>query len=350
MLLRACLLAFVASLSVSLAAGQTIEASAVAQSLLLDINRAQALLESNQSPWQDPAARPQPEPLGVLADELPGSHIWGAFKPVDQAVRRAYWLQRHVPLDKDAAVKPRREARELLPQLAAAIRAERRCYNRTVISLAVRQVAQVDNALEHLEYHASLCLLWSMADLLGLWDRQAALEIAQAHLADMRQAGSGKTDLRAKTARRMADKLTVIGQIIAAAEAWQPIHECPGPTELGLINPRTAANAHHFADPAVLGGAFGPWRDNQTKVSGATPLVYDEINAGYALSFPPRETRCLYRCPEYRPWQKELNDYRYGWSIYKNSAAQQKPGCDWRNLPPRATWPGAKGAENAGGL
>jgi hypothetical protein len=352
---RACLLAIVLSLSIGLAAGQTIEASAVSQSLLSDIDKAQGTLQSNQSPWQDPGARPQAEPLAVLREELPGSHIWLAFKPVDQRVRRAYWLQRQSYLEKDAAIQLRREARELLPELAAAIRAERRCYDRTVTNLAARQVAQLDNALSHMEYHAAMCILWSMADLLGLWDRQAALEVAEEHLADLCKAGSGKAELHAKIAQRMARKLDIIAQIIEMAGAWQPMPgtqgvQSIGPVTLGLVDVGGARAGRHFADHADLGQAFDPWRKNTVLDGSATPLVFDETNAAFALSFPAPQTRCLNPCPQYRQWQKTLGDYQYGWSVYKNSAAQQKPGCDWRALEPWAKWPGAKGAQNAGGL
>jgi len=350
MFARACLLAIVLSLSIGLAAGQTIEASAVAQSLLSDIDKAQCLLQANQSPWQDPGARPQAEPLALLRGELPGSHIWLVFKPLDQRLREAYWLQRQSYLEKDAAVRPRREARELLPELAAAIRVERRCYNRTIAALAVRQVAQLDNALSHMEYHAALCILWSMADLLGLWDRQAALEVAEEHLADLCRAGSGRTELQPKIAGRMTRKLDLIAQIIAAAGAWRPRPEALAPTELGPADIARARVGHHFADHADLGSAFDPWRDNTVLDGSATPLVFNETNAAFALSFPAPETRCLNPCPRYREWQDALGDYHYGWSVYKHSAAQQKPGCDWRALEPWATWPGAKGAQNAGGL
>ncbi len=355
MFARACVLAMVLSLSVRLAAGQTVEASAVAQSLLRDIANARRLLQSNQSPWQDTAARPQPQPLAVLAQELPGNAIWVAFKPVDERVRAAYWLQRQSYLEKDAAVRQRREARELLPALAAAIRAERDRYNPTVINLAVRQVAQADNALVHLEYHAALCVLWSMADLLGLWDRQAALEVAQDHLSDLRHDGAGKSELRASVARGMDRTLETIAQMIETAIAWRPVGESLagpsiGPSDIGPAGGSRSDAERHFADHAVLGHAFDPWRHGSVVTSGATPLVYDQVNARLALSRPPQETKCLAACPRYRDWQDKLDDHRYGWSPYMDSAARQKPCCDWRALQPWAAWPAAKGADNAGGL
>jgi hypothetical protein len=350
MLPRVCLPALILCLSVSLAAGQTIEASAVAQPLLSDLSRAQGLLDANQSPWQEPGARPQAEPLAVVREALSGNRIWVAFKPVDRAVRRAYWLQQQSYLEKDAAVRQRREAQELLPALAEAIRADRDCYPRSVTNLAARQIAQVDNALKHLEYHAALCVLWSMADMLGLWDRQAALEVAQDHLADLCHSGAGKPQLPEKVARRMSRKVEVIAQIIAAALAWRPPADSIGPVELGPARAAGSRGSRHFADHADLGAAFDPWRDNWAPESGATPLVFDETSAGYALSMPARETRCLHARPQYHDWQRTLHDYRYGWSVYQYSSAQQKPGCDWRKLEPWATWPGAKGAPISGGL
>lgn len=348
---RACVLLAVLWIAGGVACAQSVESSAVARSLVDDIRNARAQLEAGCSPWQDPAGRPRPEPLAVLRQELPGNHIWKAFKPVDRLVREAYRLQRQGYIVKDAAVAERREARALLPALAEAITLESPCYNRRVTSTALRQVSQADYALRFMQYQSALCVLWSMADLLGLWDRQAALEVAEEHVGEMQRRGSRARNLRPNEARRMSRRLDVISRMIDTAVCWQPLPESIGP---GDISPRRISDTRsdrHFASHARLGAAFDPWRDGSTIDGSATPLVYDETNLEFALSFPPQETECLHVRPKWRDWQRQLNEYRYGWVAETNTAAGQwAVCCDWRRLLPESSWPGARGIDNAGGL
>jgi len=346
-----CLLAGVLTMVVAGAAhAESVKAQAVGQSLLQDLQQAQSLLEANRSPWQNPAGRPQAEPVALLRGELPGNGLWAAFVPVDRLVRAAYRLQRQGYIVKDAALPERREARELLPALRDAIRAERACYNPTVISIASRQVVQLDYALYNMQYHAALCLLWSTADLLGLWDRQAALIVAEEQLAAMRQRGANQAQLGERTARAMVKRTEIVARMIECALAWKPMPETVNPGIPSPLGGQVKA-ARHFADPTNLGGAFEPWRD-QAIVGSATPVVMDTYNMRQGLMSPFRNTTCLHPCPEvYRDWQYALDDFRYGWTVYTDTAAQPwKTGSDWRRLQPWDTWPGAKGAQNAGGL
>jgi len=71
----------------------------------------------------------------------------------------------------------------------------------------------------------------------------------------------------------------------------------------------------------------------------------------YAM-FPAPDTRCSKPCPtDYADWQEQLGDYRYGWLPRKDTGGGHlAPGCDWRELAPYCFYPGAKGADNAGGL
>ena len=353
MSLRLSMLAVLLVLAVASGWAQNVPASAVGQSLLQDLNQARAQTQANRSPWADPLGRPQPEPVALLLSELPGSRIWNAFKPVDQFAREALRAQRQGYIVKDAAIRERRSARSLLDDLSAAIRAERPSYSHRAMRTALLQVAQVDYALKHMEYYSSLCILWSMADVLGLWDRQAALEVAYAHLAELRERGAGRGQLRDHDARRMDRDLEAISQIITTALAWEPLPESIGPANSSPQDPGAVTAARHFADPADLGEAFEPWRDGAVVNPACGPMTYDETHAREAFSLLPRNTRCLTPCAQrYRDWQYALDDYRYGWVVDTHTAANPPwdVNCDWRRLEPGAAWPGAKGAQDAGGL
>lgn len=335
--------------SAGTAFAETAAAQGLAQSLLSDLQVAQCALDRNQSPWPERTSRPQPEPVAALAAELPGNCIWQAFRPVDLAIRQAYREQRSQYLEKDAGIIQRRTARTGLDDLREAIQQERACYGNRTISLALRQVDQVDNALRHLEYYSALCIMWSMADILGLWDRQAALESAEDHLRSARAGNLRRQQLSASRARSLKTRLATISTMIETAVNWKPAPEGLGPcADLASRAPDSPHWAEHY-DP---GGAFGPWRETTTEETGASPWLHVQPWTREALDQPAPETRCLTPCPKkYRDWQYKLGDPRYGWRVYTHTAASQwRVGCDWRDLAPRATWPGAKGIQNAGGL
>jgi hypothetical protein len=301
-MLRLTLVVVLVVVAIAAAGADTVTAQAVGQSLLEDLSHARAVLQDNRSPWEDPAARPQAEPVAVLASELPGYRIWLEFKPVDKLVREACRAQWEGYIDKDAGMTPRRDAVARLDELSAAIRAERPSYTRPPIRTAYLQVGQLDYALKHMEYNASMCLLWSMADILGLWDRQAALEVAERHLAELRRDGAGRRELAPRKAQRMIVELDAITMVIKAALDWRPLTE-------------------------------------------GIPV---ECTSG-----PARHTCCLSPCPErYRDWQYILDDFRYGWVVDHDTSADPPwdRDCDWRRLHPQPTWPGAGGVWNAGGL
>ena len=336
--------------SLGTAFAETAAAQGLAQSLCADLQAAQCTLDRNQSPWPDRASRPQPEPIAALAAELPGNCIWQAFRPVDLAIRQAYRAQRSQYLEKDAGVIHRRTARTGLDPLREAIKQERACYSNRTVSLALRQVDQVDNALRHLEYYSALCVMWTMADMLGLWDRQAALESAEDHLRSARAGALGRKALSSGHARAVKSRLATISTMIETAINWKPAPEGIGPcSHLASATPDSPHWATHY-DP---GGAFGPWREpREFRQTGASPLILVQPWTREALGRPAPETRCLVPCAKkYRDWQYKLHDLRYGWLVYTHTAASQwRVDCDWRNLEPRATWPGAKGIQNAGGL
>ena len=68
--------------------------------------------------------------------------------------------------------------------------------------------------------------------------------------------------------------------------------------------------------------------------------------------FPAPDTRCEKDAPkQWADWQRELGDTRYGWLVNERAGGGRRTaGCDWRRAKPHCAWPGAKGAENAGGL
>ncbi|MEN6400729.1 MAG: hypothetical protein ABFD94_02190 [Armatimonadia bacterium] len=337
--------------SLGSAFAETAVAQGLAQSLLADLQAAQCALDRNQSPWPDRASRPQPEPVAALSAELPGNCIWQAFRPVDLAIRQAYRAQRSQYLEKDAGIIQRRTARTGLDPLRDAIKQERACYGNRTIGLALRQVDQVDNALRHLEYYSALCIMWSMADILGLWDRQAALESAGDHLRSARNGALRRQNLSSSHARALKSRLATISTMIETAINWQPAPEGIGPC--GDLASSGAPDNHHWATHYDPGGAFGPWREpHQFEETGASPWLLVQPWTRDALDQPAPETRCLAPCPKkYRDWQYKLADPRYGWLVYTHTAASQwRVDCDWRSLEPRATWPGAKGIQNAGGL
>jgi hypothetical protein len=339
-------------LAMTVVYAQNVPAAAVGQSLSHDLDQALTTVQAHKSPWEDPAARPQPEPLTLLLSELPGGRIWNAFRPVDNHVREAYRSQQQGYIVKDAGVVDRREACALLTPLRTAIIAERRSYPRRATATALFQLGELDNALKHMEYYSALCVLWSMADVLGLWDRQAALEIAADHLSGLRDRYQGRANISDRDSRRLTCELSAIEGIIEAAVAWQAPPDI-GPAPCNPYATARAADVRHFANPAVLGGAFQPWRDGAQVDPACNPMTYDETHAAEAFASPARLTRCLSPCARrYRDWQYVLEDFRYGWIVNTHTAASGPwdVNCDWRRLPPLPTWPGAQGAENAGGL
>lgn len=331
---------------------QEVERTALGQSLLGDLRAAQDCLEKGQSPWPDRTSRPQAGPVAALRASLPGNGIWEAFKPVDCAIREAYHQQRSIYLEKDAGLIERRAARTELEPLRDAIKTERRCYSNATVGTALRQLDQVDYALRHLQYHAALCVMWSMADALGLWDRQAALESAERHLGAARERGLRRQQLSSGEAKHLTQRLDTITCMIQTAVAWKPAPEAIGPSEVDLMVGSYGRNDRHFAEPYDPGGAFDSWRETRPEQTGASPWLHVQPWTRDDLERPAPETRCLAPCPRrYRDWQYTLNDYRYGWLVYTHSAAGNwKPGCDWRELQPKATWPAGRGAQNAGGL
>lgn len=333
-------------------AAESVAATGLAQSLLQDLQSAQSALDRGQTPWPEAQSRPQAEPLTALRLELPGSRLWSAFQPVDAAIREAYRQQRKMYIDEDAGLIDRRTARTALDDLTAALGEERPSYNATVVSRANRQILQIDFALSHHQYHAALCIMWAMADALGLWDRQAALESAADHLARLRAAALRRQSLPPGTVRYYKNQLGCIATIVERAVAWQPAPQSIGPSRRVTTCPDGALQSDHWArEHFEVGGAFDPWRNN-SGASGATPWVLNQPIFRLGLQEPPRETRDITPCPErYRDWQHTLRDYRWGWFVYNDSAASGwRPHGDWRDLQPTPFWPGERGIDNAGGL
>lgn len=335
------------------AQAQSVQAVALAQSLLQDVEAAQGALDRNCSPWESRDGRPQPEPINALRLELPGTCIWMAFKPVDAAIRESYRQQRNSYLEKDAAIIDRRMARVGLEPLREAITQEADCYPAGTVSLARRQVSQIDNALRHHEYNAAACILWAMAEVLGLWDRQAALESAADHMARLREQGLGRKSIPSDEARNMKNRLGCLSVMVERAVCWRPT---AGVMAGDLLSERTAQERRHrhwaeeHLDP---GAAFEKWRENASLDPGATawvlrrPYYRCEMDSGYF------NTRDLVPCPKAdRDWQYTLRDYRWGWLEYTRSAANGlwRPHGDWRDLEPDAFWPGARGSQTSGGL
>lgn len=328
------------------APAQSVTAVALANSLQQDFACVQALLDNRQPPWASVQSRPQPEPINALRLELPGNCIWARFKPVEAAVREAHRQQRKVFLGKDAGLIERREARAGIQPLAAAILQEREAFEPSLIRCARQQVAQIDNAPAHDEYHAAECILWSMADRLGLWDRQAALETAAEHLGTLRARALCDKDLSADEVKGYKNQIGCLTVMVQRAITWQPTPCCPPAT------PVESVNMHFASDPLSGGLAFGPWRDSLGR-SGATQVVLNRPFFRAGMQAPAANTYDLSACPElYRDWQYTLHDFRYGWLVYNHSAANGlwRPHGDWRELAPNAFWPGAKGSQTAGGL
>jgi len=322
------------------------------QSLLQDIGVAQQALAKGESPWVDAQARPQAEPIRALSAELPGHCLWLAFKPVDAAVREAYRLQRRMWAEKDAGIIDRRVARVALEKLSAALQTEQAEYPSAVKSRARRQLDEIDNALAHHEYHAALCVLWSMAEVLGLWDRQAALECAADSMASMRGAGLRRKSLPRGQAELYGKRLECLSGMIERATTWQPANSYPALHVGALAVPASDRNKHWAKEAFETGDAFAPWRDDQGQ-AGATSWILNQPIFRLALQDPPRNTKDLAPCPtRLRDWQYTLHDYRYGWTIFTRTASGShwQPHGDWRDLEPDAFWPGAGGSQTAGGL
>lgn len=355
-------------LSVTSAPAESVAAAALANSLQQDFAAAQGLLDSGQSPWPSAESRPQPEPINALRLELPGNCIWAAFKPVDEAIRAAYRQQRKMYVDKDAGLIDRRGARGGIDCLSAAIRQERAAYDPGLIRCARQQVLEIDNALEHNQYYAAECTMWSLADRLGLWDRQAALESAADHLTILRAHAMGCKSLSAAEIRLYKNQLGCLGVMVERAIQWQPtgyngpacnLSPCQTiPCDTTACRGATIANKgcakELGACPCACAGdtAYGPWRDT-LGYSGATAVVLNRPFFCAGMEKPARNTYDLYPCAVlYRDWQYTLRDYRYGWLVYIDSAANGlwRPHGDWRELEPNAFWPAAKGSETGGGL
>jgi hypothetical protein len=335
------------------AQAQSVQAVSLAQSLLQDMQAAQVTLDRCGSPWENAEGRPQPEPINALRLELPGSYIWAAFKPVDAAIRESYRQQRNSYLEKDAAIIDRRMARVGLEPLREAITREEDCYPAGLVSLARRQVSQIDNALRHDEYNAAECIMWAMADALGLWDRQAALESAADHLAKLRAQGLCRKSIPTNEARNMKNRLGCVGVMIDRAVCWSPrVGTMAG--ELLTVRSQEEWHNPHWADEQMeVGGAFENWRENSSLDPGATPWVLRDPYYRCQMGQAALNTRDLVPCPKvYRDWQVTLHDYRWGWVEYTHSAANGlwRPHGDWRDLEPNAFWPGAKGSQTSGGL
>lgn len=331
---------------------QSVVSAGLTQSLLQDIGDAQSALAEGRSPWEDAQARPQAEPIRALSAELPGHRVWLAFKPVDAAIRDAYREQRRMWAAKDAGIIPRRKARVGLEKLSEALEAESSTYPASLNRLARAQVAQIDYALLHHEYHAALCVLWAMADALGLWDRQAALEAAADNLAAMRAAGLRRKSLPRGQAEAFGKRLKCLGGMIERAVAWSPANAL-GPAQfVPLAMPAPARNKHWAKEAFEPGGAFAVWRNDQGQ-AGASSWVLNQKIFRSALEDPPRNTKDLSPCPtRLRDWQHTLHEYRYGWVVYTRAAAGNHwhPHGDWRDLEPKTFWPGAGGSQTAGGL
>ena len=309
-------------LSITCAPAQSVQAVALANSLQQDFCAAQALLDKGQTPWPNAQARPQPEPINALRAELPGNCIWAAFKPVDCAARASFRQQRKMYVDKDSGLIDRRTARTGIDELSAAVLQERPAYPKELIRCARRQVLQVDDALEHSEYHAAECALWSLADRLGLWDRQAALEAAACHLAALRERAMGCKTLSPGQVRYYKNQLGCLAVMVQRAVDWKPAACDATPPNL---SPCHCPPCHPASDPC----------------------------GESSLQAPERNTYDLWPCAVlYRDWQYALHDYNYGWLVYTHSAANGiwRPHGDWRELEPTAFWPAAKGSEVSGGL
>lgn len=379
-------------------AAQSVAAVALAKSLQQDFAAAQALLDSGQAPWPSAESRPQPEPINALRLELPGNSIWAAFRPIDCAIRGGYRQQRKMYVDKDAGLIDRRTARTGVDALGAAIRQERQAYNPDVVECANLQVREIDNALEHDQYYAAECTMWSLADRLGLWDRQAALEAAACHLARLRARASGCQKLSAGQIRFYKNQLGCLSVMVQRAIEWQPTgysdpvcnlspchvipcgtNRCRKPASAAITRnvpvgsttpcnttpcatpacpPQTVANKSCAKDLCACSGAltdgtaYGPWRDTLGH-SGATPVVLNRCFLRQGMEIPARNTYDRYPCAVlYRDWQYTLRDFSYGWLVYIDSAANGlwRPHGDWRELQPDASWPGARGSQTAGGL
>jgi hypothetical protein len=335
------------------AQAQSVQSVALAQSLLQDMEAAQATLDRNRSPWESADGRPQPEPVKALRLELPGTCIWAAFKPVDAAIRESYRQQRKSYLEKDAAIIDRRMARVGLEPLQEAITQEENAYPAGLVSLARRQVSQIDNALRHDEYNAAACIMWAMADALGLWDRQAALESAADQLTRLRAQGLCRKSVPSDEAKYMKNRLGCVSVMVERAVCWQPQ---VGVMAGELLSERTEQERRHphWAEEHLeVGGAFEKWRENTSIDPGATAWVLRRPYYRCEMGEASFNTRDLVPCPKaYRDWQYTLGDYRWGWLEYTRSAANGlwRPHGDWRDLEPDAFWPGAKGSQTGGGL
>ncbi|MEI6499473.1 MAG: hypothetical protein WCP21_00440 [Armatimonadota bacterium] len=331
---------------------QSVVSAGLAQSLQQDLQEAQNALATGQSPWADARARPQAEPIRALSAELPGHRLWLAFKPVDAAIREAYRRQRMMWADKDAGIIYRRRARVGLEKLVEALEAEDADYPSSLESLAHGQIGEIDNALRHDEYHAALCILWSMADALGLWDRQAALETAADNMAALRAAGLRRKSLSRGQAEAFRKRLTCLGGMIERAVAWKPVNVLTPGQMVPLNAPDSDHNKHWAKEAFEPGGAFAVWRNDHGQ-SGASSWVLNQPIFRSALEDPPRNTKDLAPClSRLRDWQYTLHEYRYGWVVYTRAASGNhwRPHGDWRDLEPKTFWPGAGGSQTAGGL
>jgi hypothetical protein len=325
------------------------------ESILLSLSEARTALLAGQSPWAGQTPGPDPATLIALSEALPGNYMWPVFKRTEALVRSAYRAQRQGFTDKDAGLIYRRDARPLFDELARAVTWERPLLPAPVTALGTIQVAQAVNALERKEYHATLTLMWSLADLTGLWDRQAALEAGAAQLTWLKAVTARRTTLPEREAKVYEDRLSLLAALVERALLWEP-------DEVNL--PETArfhvVSRQYFLLPQwtpyfLTGTGYDTWRHTVLK-PGSSAYLREQPCARQAqivpwAEMPPFDTRPVHPDPtSLRSWQVPFGESRYGWLVYTRHGGRTPTGSDWRALKPYCFWPAAKGAENAGGL
>lgn len=354
------------------------EATADGQALAPALAQAVTQLQSGTNPWAQAGAGPQAAQARALRLSLAGNDLWEAFKPVDCALRAAYRDQHRMYVDKDAGLLNRRNAWYCLDTLEGALSGE------TIGNYAHArwQLAQVRHAISRRQFQAALCALWHFAAATGLWDRQVALEAVEKHLALLQRQYEGRSSLSPGQQSAALKTVTCLRDMVQVAVLWTPPVEEPVPAVAAAGEATPAETVTPEGEPACLMRPvpLPEWDELNTQVPVGSyrkyvselnpplykerhpfikwsqqpcpPLIYAPLCSHCSNPDGPDKGRhavpgCLLTL---RPWQTTLGETGTGWAQNTRCGGWQEPGCDWQQYHPVGSWPGAKGADNAGGL